>query len=187
MVRKVSLFMIAKENSSRLPGKNNLLYKGLPMYIYTLKKMSNFDVEIYFNSDSIAMLEKAKENFPFLHTMLRDENLRDNNLPSVPLFQSMVEYFNLQSSSILNVQANSPSISISLIADAIKIMTHCNVSELLTIYPDTRKNNGSLWGFSCERLKNYGDPYIHKPDFLICDPSIDIHTEQEFNESLQQI
>ena len=52
--------------------------------------------------------------------------------------------------------------------------------ELLTIYPSL-KINGSLWGFSKNKLLNYGDPYVHEPDVLLTDESIDVHTIEEYN------
>ena len=141
---------------------------------------------VYLNSDSEKMLIDAKHKFPNIFTCIRPLSLSDNNLPSVPLFQFMQKYFNLQNTSVLNVQANSPSVTIELINDAVSIMKYTNVTELLSIYPEDRKNNGSLWGFSSERLLNYGDPYKHKPDFYLADSSIDIHTQNDFEQSLIQ-
>lgn len=178
--------MIAKSYSTRLPGKNRKLYNGVPMYIYTLKKMLKCEVDIFFNSDSEDMISDVKKLDSRIKTCTRPEHLMDTNLPSVPLFQYIYNYFEISDSSVLNVQANSPSIKTGLIKDAISILKYCNVSELLSIYPETRANNGSLWGFSQERLLNYGDPYLHKPTIFLEDPSVDIHTLEDFQKSVIQ-
>lgn len=178
--------MIAKQNSSRLPGKNTLVYNGMPMYLYTLAKMHKLGVPIFLDSDSQEMLQAAKSLFPGISTSLRPQELRDNDLPSVPLFQSMVERFGLSNYNILNVQANSPSIQIHTIQNAVDVMSSTACTELLTVYSQTRKNNGSLWGFSSSRLMNYGDPYIHLPDVLLLDDSVDVHTKLDFDQSLVQ-
>ena len=36
------------------------------------------------------------------------------------------------------------------------------------------------------RIENYGDYYVHAPDALVLDDSIDIHTIDEFKKSLEQ-
>ena len=79
--------MIAKEHSSRLPGKNRKIYNGFPMYIYTLRKMAEIGCKIYFNSDSDEMLDEASSHVKNISTCKRPLSMCDNNLPSVPLFQ----------------------------------------------------------------------------------------------------
>jgi hypothetical protein len=39
---------------------------------------------------------------------------------------------------------------------------------------------------SRKRLENYVDPYKPKPDILLCDPSIDIHSSLDFELAIKQ-
>lgn len=183
---KVVMFMIAKKQSSRLPGKNNRNFNGDPMFIYNLKKMIKLKVPIYFNSDCIDMINKANALSNYITTSLRPEDISDTDMPSVPIFQFMHSYHNLADISILNVQANSPSVNSLLIESSLAIMKYTNVSELLSIYPHDKSFNGSLWGLSVTRLFNYGDYYLKKPDYYINDESVDIHTEDDLKQALSQ-
>jgi hypothetical protein len=57
------------------------------------------------------------------------------------------------------------------------------INEVLTAYSN-REINGSVWGFSRMRLEDYGDYYVHAPDALVLDDSIDIHTEDDYKKAL---
>ena len=180
--------MIAKSYSNRLASKNLVKYNGVPLYLYVLKKMITLDLPIYFDSDSSEMCEAASRESSLITTHIRDSSLLDTSTPSVPIFQSIYSHFKLEkhSTCILNVQANSPNISLNTLQKAASIMRYTETSELLSIYSHDRSNNGSLWGFSSYRLQNYGDPYTHLPDTFIIDDSIDIHTQEDFDLSLKQ-
>jgi hypothetical protein len=45
---------------------------------------------------------------------------------------------------------------------------------------------GSIWALSRKQLENYKDPYNPKPDILLTDISVDIHTEDDFKKALCQ-
>ncbi len=183
--RKLALLMIAKSTSNRLPGKNTLEFNKQPMYMYTLEKCFRMNLPIILDSNDTSILENAKSKYPQIRIHNRPINLQGDDIPSVPIFQQIVKDMSLQDYYILNIQANSPSIKMSTLRSCINIMLYCNVDELLTIY-ETRRNNGSIWGFSPSRLLNYGDPYIHKPDHFVIDDSIDIHTLEDFQQSIDQ-
>jgi len=170
--------MIAKGESTRLPGKNTLDFMGAPLFEWNLKKILSTGIKVYFDSDSEELLLLSEKLGAIPH--LRPKHLLGHDIPSVPIFQQLYEDFSIGSASLLNIQANSPNVSIDLIKKAIYILENLSVKELLTIYPSL-KINGSLWGFSSNRLLNYGDPYVHNPDILLTDESIDIHIIEEYN------
>ncbi len=188
MANHLSLFMIAKSYSTRLPSKNLQDFQGSPLYLYGLKKMLSLNLPIYFDSDSSEMCDQASKLSPLISTHIRDAHLLDTSTPSVPIFQSMYSYFHLsdERSSVLNVQANSPNIELRTLKKAANILKYSDTNELLSIYSYDRSNNGSLWGFSSCRLMNYGDPYVHLPDSFVIDDSIDIHTQRDLENSLLQ-
>jgi len=170
--------MIAKKESTRLPGKNTLEFMGAPLFEWNLNKILSTGIKVYFDSDSEELLTKAEKLGAIPHT--RPAHLLGNDIPSVPIFQQLYKDFSLYTVPLLNIQANSPNVPIELIEKSIYILNNLNFDELLTIYPNL-KINGSLWGFSSNRLLNYGDSYVHKPDVLLTDESIDVHIIQEYN------
>jgi CMP-N-acetylneuraminic acid synthetase len=173
-------FMIAKGSSRRLNGKNSLLLCGRPMFEWNLEKLLKLDIPVHFDSDDAVLLQRAGAMGALVH--LRPEKLRGHDVPSVPIFQEMVTGISEKPKAILNLQANSPNCSQSTLERCLAVARYVPFTELLTVYPDGR-NNGSVWGFSLERLMNYGDPYVHFPDILLVDASIDIHTIEDFNEA----
>ena len=175
--------MIAKGASLRLPGKNNRDFFGKPLYVWNLEKLLQLGIPVYFDSDSEEMLQVA-ENLG-AHPHLRPEELRGHQVPSVPLFQRILADLELQPGAIMNLQANSPTCSLETLQSCLNALRHTTCTELLTVYED-RTNNGSVWGFSYDRLMNYGDPRVHKPDLLILDPSVDVHTEDELEAARAQ-
>jgi len=105
-----------------------------------------------------------------------------HDVPSVPIFQDMAKGLSEKPKAILNLQANSPNCSQRVIEQCLAVARNVPFNELLTVYPD-RRNNGSVWGFSYDRLMNYGDPYVQRSDVLIVDDSVDIHTIDDFKKA----
>ena len=173
--------MIAKSSSLRLPDKNKLDFFGAPLFEWNLKKIISTGITVYFDSDSEEMLLRAEELGAIPH--LRPNQLLGHNIPSVPIFEHIHQDFSLKKSPVLNIQANSPNVPLSLIENAIFLLNNLKINELLTFYSNL-KINGSLWGFSSQRLLNYGNPYEHKPDIMLNDNSIDIHNSDEFRLAL---
>jgi CMP-N-acetylneuraminic acid synthetase len=169
--------MIAKGSSRRLDGKNSLLFCGRPMFEWNLEKLLKLDIPVHFDSDDAALLQRAGAMGALVHERL--EKLRGHDVPSVPIFQDIVMGISEKPQAILNLQANSPNCGQSILEQCLAVAQFVPFNELLTVYPD-RRNNGSVWGFSYDRLINYGDPYVHLPDILIVDDSTDIHTIADF-------
>ncbi len=172
--------MIAKKESTRLPGKNTKEFNGIPMFLWNLRKLLDVFETVVFDSDCPIMCDSASKIGAIPH--LRNMELRGNDIPSVPLFKSIIDEFP-QYNYLVNVQANSPNASLEVIRNCGAIIELSGMNEVLTAY-SSREINGSVWGFSRMRLENYGNYYVHSPDALVLDDSIDIHTEGEFKKAL---
>ncbi len=178
-MRKVIGVMIAKGASLRLPSKNRRSFHGRPLFHWNLAKLVHLlPGAVYFDSDTPDMLEEAKALGAI--PLRRPEHLCGHEVPSVPLFQNIVQQLPFEPGAVVNVQANSPSCTTAVIRNAIEVMRHTTCTELLTVYADGRVNNGSVWAFSHDRLMNYGDPRVHHPDVLLTDPSTDVHTADDY-------
>lgn len=173
-------FMIAKGESRRLSRKNSILFCGKPLFEWNLEKLLRLKIPVYFDSDDDTMLQRAK--VLGANVRKRPEPLCGHDVPSVPIFQDMAKELPNKPKAILNLQANSPNCGEAVLQQCLAVARHVPFNELLTVYRD-RSNNGSIWGFSFARLMNYGDPYVHTPDILIVDDSIDIHTMADFQEA----
>lgn len=160
--------MLAKRNSTRLPGKNFLLIDGKPMYKVNLEKCRDIFDEVLVSSDD-----------PDVADVLRDEELC-GDVPNIPVYRHAMEH--TDADAFIAVQANSPTIEKNLIILAKKIL-EMGVQEVMTCHPD-RSLYGSIWGMTRERLEQYGDPYTPTPEVLIVDPSIDIHTLKDYEQAL---
>jgi CMP-N-acetylneuraminic acid synthetase len=173
-------FMIAKGESRRLNRKNSLLFCGRSLFEWNLEKLLKLEIPVYFDSDDDIMIERAQALGA--NARKRPELFCGHDVPSVPIFQDMAKGLSQKPKAILNLQANSPNCKQTVLEQCLAVARHVPFNELLTVYQD-RRNNGSIWGFSLDRLMNYGDPYEHTPDVLIVDDSIDIHTLADFQEA----
>lgn len=171
--------MIAKEESQRLPGKNFRQFKGAPLFEHNLRKLLRLFGSVIFDSDSEHLLEAARNLGATPH--LRSTEVRGNDIPSVEVFQGIVSSYP-EYLYFLNVQANSPGIADEVIARCAQSLRLPDVAEVLTCYP-SGQINGSAWGLTRGRIRNYGNPYLHLPDILIVDSSIDIHTQKDFEKA----
>lgn len=171
--------MIAKEESERLPGKNFRQFKGAPLFEHNLRKLLRLFGSVIFDSDSEHLLEAAKKLGATPH--LRSAEVRGNDIPSVEVLQGIVSSYP-ECLYFLNVQANSPGITDEIIIRCAQTLSLPDVAEVLTCYPNGQIN-GSAWGLTRGRIRNYGNPYLHLPDILIIDASIDIHTQKDFEKA----
>lgn len=172
--------MIAKKESLRLPGKNMKDFNGVPMFLWNLKKLVCLFDTVVFDSDCVDMCALAAE--AGAHISLREQNLRGNDVPSVPIFSSVINRFP-DLNKLISLQANSPHTSLDVINRCATKLLMDGVEEVLTRY-ENGEINGSVWGLSRYRLKNYGDFYSHSPDVLVIDDSIDIHTNEDYLRAL---
>lgn len=187
-MRKVAFLMLAKGNSKRLPNKNKKTFAGKPLFTWNLSKALEITKNVYFNSDDVGMINIAR--LMKAHVLERNTNLRDHDVPSRVLFNSSLKKMPKDIEVILSIQANSPNIEPKLIKTCFELMKNNNFDELLTC--DVNYNiYGSLWGLSRKRVMtsslkiSLNDKKTQKPDCLILDRSVDIHTLEEFKKSLR--
>ena len=187
-MRKVAFLMLAKGESLRLPNKNKLSFSGKPLFYWNLSKALKITNKVFFNSDDNYMIKIASKMK--VKIINRDKNLLGNEIPSRVLFISSLKSMPKNIDAILSIQANSPNLNFRLIKTVYKLMQNSDLNELLTC--DKRFNvYGSLWGLSRKRIINsssnikISDKKAQKPDCLILDESIDIHTISDFKKSLK--
>lgn len=175
--------MLVKRNSSRLPNKNILPVNGKPMYLVNLEKCLKIFDRVYVSSDSQSILDEAEGRGAI--GILRDKELCGDT-PNIPVYQNALEYID-NADGFVAIQANSPTIDPKIIIKAKKYLENGG-TEVMTCHTENPDNTlyGSVWGMTFKRLKDYGDPYKPTPDFLIDDPSVDIHTLEDYNKVLNE-
>ncbi len=172
--------MIVKGHSRRLKNKNVKDFYGKPLFLWNLEKVIHVFGKVVVDSDDQAILNQAKELEATTHE--RRDDLKGNDVPSVPIFQSIMDDFK-KYDAFLNVQANSPNAKIEYITRAYNILAYSFSDEILICNRDG-SFNGSLWGMSLEKLESYIDFYKVEPDTFIVDESVDIHTQEDFDKAL---
>ena len=181
-MRNIVFVMIAKGHSIRIANKNKLEFHGRPMFLWNIIKCKKISKKFYFNSDDVEMIKLAKANK--VNVILRDLNLCDDHIPSRIIFKSCIKNLPKNTDAIISIQANSPNIDPQLIKNAYNIMKYTNIDELLTCGLD-KKIHASIWGASIRRIKKYNsdiritDREIFKPDCIMLDKAIDIHTRSD--------
>lgn len=188
MKKDIVALIIVKKNSSRLKNKNwrafgNELSGTKPMFQWNLEKCLKIFEKVYVSSDYDFILEKARELGAV--PIKRPKNLCGNT-PSVKVFRHAVGKMSLKPDVIVSIQANSPTVDERLIKKAKKIMETKDCSELMTCRRDS-SIYGSIWAMTYSKLENYGDFGRQRPEMLLMDDSIDIHTKEDFNKAIKQI
>lgn len=188
-MKRIALLTIAKGDSKRLKNKNKLIYKNKPMFLWNIEKGLSISKDYYFNSDDNEMISRASKLG--LKIIKREKKLMGHEIPSRLIFKSCLEKIPKKFDGILHIQANSPNLDKNLIKCALKIMSLDNINEILTC-DENYNQYGSLWGITRKRIKEYNmnknihDRKVIKPDCLILDNSIDIHTLKDFKLSLKK-
>ncbi len=170
--------ILAKSKSQRLAEKNTRDFHGDPMFLVNTKKCLKIFDEVYVSSDSAWILDQA-ENVGAI-PILRGEDLC-GDVPNIPVYRHALKSMN-NPDIIVAVQCNSPTIEPNTIALVKKIL-ETGVDEVMTCHPDYAIY-GSVWGLHVDKLINYDDPYRAKPSVLVRDMSVDIHTESDYLQAL---
>jgi hypothetical protein len=150
------------------------------MFLVNVEKCLKIFEKVYVSSDDQWILNLAKSVGAI--PIKRDEELCGDT-PNIPVYQHALKHMR-GVDGIVAVQANSPTINPNLIVTARK-MIWLGAEEVMTCDTDY-KIYGSIWALTRDRLENYGDPYKPKPDILLVDPSVDIHTEKDLEKALCQ-
>jgi len=146
-----------------------------PMFLCNVKKCLKIFNEVYVSSDDKGILHQAKKAGAI--PISRGEDLCGDT-PNIPVYQHALWAME-NPEFIVAVQANSPTIEPNIITTVKKIMD-MGVSEVMTCDEDY-KIYGSVWAIRTDKLEDYGDPYNPKPDVLVVDTSIDIHTQEDYD------
>lgn len=168
--------LLVKGESKRLPNKNSLDFHGEPMFMVNVRKCLPIFEKVYVSSEDRGILKLAQSvgAIPIMRTAKLC-----GDTPNIPVYQHAIHFID---GDIVAVQANSPNIDSKLIITAKILIEHYD--EVMTCHPDY-KIYGSIWAVKKEKLINYRDCYNPKPQILIIDTSIDIHTIENFEEALR--
>lgn len=147
------------------------------MFVVNLRKSLKCLERVYVSSDSYDILDVAFDYGAI--PILRPSELTGDT-PNVPVYQHAMTM--MDGDSFMAVQANSPNIDIELMLLARDIMLS-GVNELMTCHADG-KPYGSIWAMTRERIENYANPYQPSADVFLVDPSIDIHTKEDYEKAL---
>ena len=150
------------------------------MFLVNTKKCLKIFSRTFVSSDDDWILEEAEDAGAI--PIKRPIELCGDT-PNIPVYQHALQFMN-GVDGIVAVQSNSPTIN-SKIIENVKELLEAGVQEVMTCHDD-KTIYGSVWGMSRKRLENYGDPYKPKPDILLCDPSIDIHSSLDFELAIKQ-
>lgn len=146
------------------------------MFLVNLEKCLKIFDQVYVSSDSQYILDRAEAAGAI--PILRGEELCGDT-PNIPVYQHALKHMR-DVDSIVAVQVNSPTIDINTIALAKHMVHVLAIDEVMTCHPDY-SIYGSVWALRTSKLKRYGDPYKPKPEILIVDRSVDIHTLEDLN------
>jgi CMP-N-acetylneuraminic acid synthetase len=188
MAKSSVALLLVKENSTRLPGKNTMDFKGKPMFLWNVEKCLSLFDRVYVSSDSSRILKMATEAGAMA---IRRGSELCGDVPDVPVYQHALSRMR-DVSAVVAVHANNPTISKNIIALTKKLLDS-GVAEVMTCYPMTHGDNyhnqhnkiyGSIRGMRTERLENYPDPYHPNPEVLLVDRSTEIETPESFEQAL---
>lgn len=166
--------IIARIGSKRLPYKNILPFGKHPLVgigIQKLKQASLVD-EIVVSTESELIARIAYEFGATI--LLRPSELAKDNVPSVPVFQHIIENFPCDIH--VNYNINFPTCDPLVIDRAI---------ELAQLHNEVLSNPHAVWAQTSQCLKDYKDPWnitAIRFDDNRCE-SIDIHNENDLLET----
>jgi CMP-N-acetylneuraminic acid synthetase len=167
--------ILSKGESKRLPNKNSLDFHGEPMFMVNVRKCLPIFEKVYVSSEDRGILKLAKSVGAI--PIMRDAKLCGDT-PNVPVYQHAMH---IMDDDFVAVQANSPTISPKLIITAKDLIEHFD--EVMTCHPDY-SIYGSIWAIKKDKLVEYKNCYKPKPQILIVDTSIDVHTQEDFEKAL---
>jgi len=175
----ISAVILAKSESQRLPNKNILDFHGKSMFLVNVEKCLHIFDKVYVTSDDPKIL-KMVENIGAIG-ILRGKDLC-GSIPNIPVYRHALDFMG-EIDGIVAVQANSPNVPLNTIALVKKLM-ELGGEEVMTCHSDY-SFYGSVWGLTRNLIIQYEDFYKPKPNILIVDDSIDIHTKEDYLNSLK--
>ncbi|MBE2213783.1 MAG: hypothetical protein IAE82_07925 [Opitutaceae bacterium] len=167
--------IIARLGSKRLPYKNLLPFRGKPLVGLGIEILRGARLvnEIVVSTESELIARVARD---FGATVLRrPDALAQDNIPSVPVFQHILENFPCDVH--VNFNINLPLCEPAVIDRAVELAAE--KGEALSV-------PYAAWAQTAHRLRNYGDPWApEKKAFLFEDSRagpLDVHTIEDLLE-----
>lgn len=167
--------IIARLGSKRLPYKNLLPFAGKPLVglgIEILRK-SRLVNEIVVSTES-ELIARVVRDFGAV-VLRRPDELAADDVPSVPVFQHIVERFPCDVHVNLNI--NFPLCDPAVIDRAVELAME--KGEALSV-------PYAAWAQTTERLTNYGDPWAPEEKAFLFDDeragTVDVHTIEDLLE-----
>ncbi|RME67971.1 MAG: hypothetical protein D6781_12030 [Verrucomicrobia bacterium] len=171
--------IIARLGSRRLAFKNLLPFAGKPLVglgIEILRRATRVD-EIVVSTES-ELIARVARDFG-VRALRRPESLAGDDVPSVPVFQHILEAHPCDVH--VNFNINFPMCEPAVIDRAVELAVE--KGEALSV-------PYAAWAQTAERLRDYGDPWApEKKAFLFEDPragSIDVHTLEDLLETYRR-
>lgn len=150
------------------------------MFVENLRKCLNIFPAVYVSSDDKKILRRAEKEGAI--GILRPKELCGDT-PNIPVYRHAFEHMP-DAYGFVAVQANSPGVSPKVIEYIAKLM-ELGHEEVMTCHED-ESIYGSVWAMTKARLYDYKNFYDPKPEALVVDKSIDIHTLIEYNQALRE-
>ena len=163
--------VIARAGSKRLPFKNLLPYKGIPLVRHALTKL--IDSELFNKvvlSTDCELIARTCMDLTNIEILKRPDTLALDDTASIPVFQHISKNFPCDIH--LNYNCNFPECPIDVFREAI---------SLTTIKGEALSCPYAVWAQSRECLENYGDPFNITADiFKVPDLyPVDIHSQSD--------
>jgi CMP-2-keto-3-deoxyoctulosonic acid synthetase len=139
--------VIARLGSKRLTYKNILPYQGVPLVVRALQKLleSNLFDHVVLSTDS-ELIARTCNEVKGVSILKRPEFLSTDEVPSVPVFQHILENFPCDIH--LNYNCNFPECDASVFEESI---------ELAQQHGESLSVPYAVWSQTKERLNSYGD------------------------------
>ena len=149
------------------------------MFIINVLKCKEIFEKVYVSSDSIEILEMAMKAGAI--PIKRPKELCGET-PNIAVYRHALKQMN-GIKGIVAVQANSPQVKKEIIEEVAKDIKE-GYNEVMTCHHD-KQIYGSVWGLTKQKILNYKNAYKPKPEKLIVDLSVDIHTEKDYNKAIK--
>jgi len=163
--------VIARAGSKRLPYKNLLPYKGVPLVRHAITTLleSNLFNQVVLSTDC-ELIARTCMDISNICLLKRPESLAGDNIASIPVFQHIVKNFPCDIH--LNYNCNFPECPIDVFSQAISLAQSCG---------EALSDPYAVWAQSSECLKNYGDPFQIKAQTFLAGGvhPLDIHTHDD--------
>jgi CMP-2-keto-3-deoxyoctulosonic acid synthetase len=168
---KVVGSVIARAGSKRLPYKNLLPYKGVPLVRHALIQLTESQLfsEVILSTDC-ELIARTCMDLDGVKLLKRPEDLAKDTTASIPVFQHIIENFPCDIH--LNYNCNFPECPKDVFREAI---SNANTSGESLSLPY------AVWAQTSACLNNYGDPFQITAQTFDAPSihSVDIHTHED--------